>query len=350
MRAAILLASLVACATTRPQTAVRLKAGARTVDHFTPGDFEVELVHGGRDRFYLVHVPPQAATGASLPVVMAFHGGGGTASRMPFVTNLSAVANEHGFIAVYPGGTGNPNFGRHLLAWNAGFCCGLPRDEHVDDVGFALAVLRDVAARTPVDHTRVYATGISNGGFMSYRLAIELSDRIAAIAPIAGALPDVPTGTQPVAVMHFHSKDDPSAVYAGGLGRRFNDRQIPFPAVEPVVEAWAKHNGCAPTRPDVVDRRTSHGGAHTATKLAYVACPTGAEVVFWQLSGPGHVWPGGPDLSIGRFVGESTDVVDASREMWSFFAQHSKPNAPPLSRPQPADPATLDDAFGSLPE
>src|SRR5262249_31377905 len=134
-----------------------VKADPSDARNLTPGDYDFSLTHAGRVRAYLLHVPPQAADKKPLAVVVNFHGGRGTAKGQKEWSGLDAVADREGFLAVYPDGTGR--FGRRLLTWNAGTCCGYARTNAVDDVGFVLTLLADLATRTPVDHTRVYATG-----------------------------------------------------------------------------------------------------------------------------------------------------------------------------------------------
>ncbi|HXF66530.1 MAG TPA: PHB depolymerase family esterase, partial [Burkholderiales bacterium] len=195
-------------------------AAAAGAPALAPGDHEFVLLHRELRRSYLVHVPPQARSGRPLPVVINFHGAGGNARIQKWYSRMDEAAVRHGFIAVYPDGTGGIAGGQ--LTWNAGTCCGWAAAARVDDVGFALALLEDLAQRTPLDRTRVYATGLSNGSMMAYRLAAEASHRIAAVAGVAGAMalarfaPAVP-----VPVMHIHSVDDRRALYAGGLGPAF---------------------------------------------------------------------------------------------------------------------------------
>ena len=138
-----------------------------------PGDHRIALQHGGRQRSYIVHVPPVAREGRPLPVVLNFHGGGGNAESQQNIPRLDALADAEGFLAVYPDGTGRmPD---RLLTWNAGTCCAYSVMNSVDDVGFTLALLADLEARQPVDRRRVYATGLSNGAMMAWRLAVEAS-------------------------------------------------------------------------------------------------------------------------------------------------------------------------------
>lgn len=308
--------------------------GARSL---APGDHDLTITYSDFLRRYLLHVPPQVKEQKPLLVVLAFHGGGGRGEGQKMWSGLDAIADREGFLAVYPDGTGR--FGRRLLTWNAGFCCGFASDHKVDDVGFVVALLTDLAQRTSVDHTRVYATGMSNGAMMSYRLAAEIPERIAAIAPVAGAMViERFAPSQPMPVMHFHSVDDQRALYQGGLGPRLPFlRRVIHPLVEETIKQWVQRDGC-PTAPEI--GATIHGKeagldeTHTATKIVYGPCRDGTEVVLWKLTGAGHVWPGAGPRYPEWLLGAPTRVINASEEMWQFFRRFSRPNAPSLGRPQ----------------
>ena len=299
----------------------------RPPDGIVPsGDFLVHLEHQGRDRRYLVHVPRPGDAAVARPVVLVLHGAAGDAVENRKWLDLDGVADREGFVTVYPDGTGP--FGERLHMWNSGTCCGSAQWNSVDDVGFLLAVLDDVAARTPIDATRVYVTGLSNGGMMAYRIAAEASDRIAAIAPVAGgrvAVLDDRVHAMPV--MHVHSIDDPVVPFAGGettiLPLVYS---IPHPPVEEVVREWALHDHC----PSTPVETTPEGGAspkQSATRMTWGPCTGGTEVVLWRLRGSGHVWPGSPSTFRSLFVGPSTSVIDVREEMWRFFQRFTRPEA-----------------------
>jgi polyhydroxybutyrate depolymerase len=290
-----------------------------------PGDYEFSVRHDGLRRTYLVYVPPQAAANGPLPVVLNFHGGGGNAKTQKWYTRMDETAAREGFIAVYPNGTGG--FAGRLFTWNAGTCCGSAAAKRVDDVGFALTLLDDLGRRTPVDQTRVYATGLSNGSMMAYRLAAEASGRIAAVAGVAGAM----TARQfkpahPVPVMHIHSVDDGRALYEGGLGPAFpfTNTRVLHPPVEAMLEKWLAHDGC-PAEADIAATVKGLPGAadaaHTATRYTYAPCRAGTEIVLWKLTGAGHVWPGGQQNFLPLLLGPGTTVIDANHEMWEFFSR-----------------------------
>ena len=288
-----------------------------------PGDHEIELRIGILERRYLVHVPPRPVAQPAL--VLNFHGGGGNARDHKKYVQMDALADREGFLVAYPFGVG-PMRDR-LLTWNGGGCCGMAAATLSDDVRFVRELLDDLARRIPYDPARVYATGLSNGAMMSYRLAAELSERIAAIAPVAGSMVVLLFNpARPVPVMHIHSVDDERALYAGGLGPPFpfTDTRVLHPPVEQRLAEWARANGCGPA-PKAGERRewTSAGGAaHTATLYAYPDCR--AETLLWKLTGAGHVWPGGVLDYLPRLLGAGTRVIDANAEMWRFFQRHRR--------------------------
>jgi len=283
-----------------------------------PGDHTFTLKHGGRERSYIVHVPPNAAQPAA--VVISLHGGGGNAAAHQAYVRTDALADREGFVVVYPNGTG-PTAAAKLLTWNAGTCCGYAQAHDVDDVGFVAALLDDLAARTPIDAKRVFATGMSNGAMMSYRLGAERPDRIAAIAPVAGAMVFAGAIRQPVPVLHIHSVDDPRALYAGGWGPPFpmTQQRVLHPAVEATLARWAKANRCQgePRAAEPI-HGTGAAASHTATPVAWAGCA--APLRHWKLTGAGHVWPGGQPKTLTRILGPGTDVIDANEEIWRFFS------------------------------
>jgi polyhydroxybutyrate depolymerase len=266
--------------------------------------------------------------------VLAFHGGGGTAAGFKSYAGLDALADRDGFVAVYPDGSGR--LGRRLLTLNAGSCCGYAQETNVDDVGFARALLRELANELPLDPARAYATGHSNGAMMAYRLAIETSERMAAIAPVAGVMT---TGrfppARPVPVLHIHSVDDPRALYAGGLGPPFpfTQSRVLHLAVAPELARWLAHNRC-PGEPRVTDRRRvparGRGPDHTATLLVWAPCADGAAVEFWKLTGAGHGWPGSHSEPSETLLGPDTTVISAAEEAWRFPSRFRRGDAPPL--------------------
>jgi len=295
------------------------------------GDHRFSIPVGGTERSYIVHIPPGAR--AAPAVILSFHGGGGNAKIHQKYVRTDALADREGFITVYPFGTGRLK--DKLLTWNAGTCCGLAARLDVDDVGFVAALLDDLAERTPYDRTRVYATGHSNGAMMAYRLAAELPDRIAAVAPVAGAMVVRSfAARRPVPIMHIHSVDDPRALYRGGLGPPFpfTNARVQHPSVEATITRWVEFSGCnkAPVRADRREWRSAEA-LHVAERFVFSGCRDGVEVVLWKLTGPGHVWPGGEPDHLTRWLGASTKVIDANEEMWRFFARFALRGTQPVA-------------------
>lgn len=280
-----------------------------------PGDHWRSVEVDGAERTYLVHVPAHSDPAAPMPVVLAFHGGGANAKNMVAFSGLNEKADQAGFIVAYPEGSGRL---ARMLTFNAGNCCGHAAANHIDDVAFTRLVLDDLERVAHVDRQRVFATGMSNGAMMCYRLAAELSDRIAAIAPVAG-----PMGTkdcQPgraVSVMHFHGDADEFAPFKGGQGR--GPSGTDFYSVHHSIDAWVAANGCRPmpqTTP--LPDRAEDG---TIVKLIrYDSGRDGAEVVLVLIEGGGHTWPGrDPGM---RALGVSTRDISANDMMWDFFQRH----------------------------
>jgi polyhydroxybutyrate depolymerase len=285
------------------------------------GNHRIAMQAGGLDRSYIVHMPPRVRGAPA--VVLNIHGGGGNAGSHQKYVRMDPLADREGFIVVYPDGTGRLK--EKLLTWNAGTCCGSAASGNVDDVAFVAALLDDLAARTDYDRARIYATGFSNGAMMAYRLAVDLPDRIAAVAPVAGAM-SVKTFAprRPVPIMHIHSVDDPRALYQGGLGPPFpfTTARVQHPPVEGSIDRWVEFEDCS-RAPAEGDLREWHAdkGVHTAVRYVFSGCRGGSEIALWKLSGSGHVWPGGTRDYLTHWLGPSTHVVDANVEMWKFFSR-----------------------------
>jgi len=286
-----------------------------------PGDSSRTVHVDGSARHYVLHVPPQYAPDTPMPVVLAFHGGGANARNMIAFSGLNDKADEAGFLVAYPEGSGRIE---RMLAFNAGNCCGEAAARHVDDVAFVRHVLDDLQEIANVDRRRVFATGMSNGAMMAYRLASEMSDRIAAIAPIGG-----PMGTKEcrpgraVSVMHFHGDADAFAPFKGGRGRGISGTD--FYSVQHSIDAWVAANGCHPT-PTVERFPDREDDGTTVKQLRYGSGKDGSEVVLVLIEGGGHTWPGREPRM--RALGASTRDISANDLMWEFFEKHPLPALP----------------------
>jgi polyhydroxybutyrate depolymerase len=208
-------------------------------DALKPGDHTRSLSVGDLTRTYLVHVPKSYDGKQPTPVLLVFHGGGSNAEQMVHFCGMNEKADKEGFLVVYPNGTGRLE---KLLTFNAGNCCGYAMEKKIDDVAFVRALLDDLEKVAKVDSKRIFATGMSNGAMITYRLASELSDRIAAVAPVAGPMgTDTCNSRRPVPVMHFHGTDDDFAPFKGGKGKN-SISKTDFHSVDFSIQAWRKAN------------------------------------------------------------------------------------------------------------
>jgi polyhydroxybutyrate depolymerase len=268
------------------------------------GDLDWKLQSGGKARVVHVHVPTKYDPAKGTPVVLNFHGFTSDGLEQAAYTGMSRKADEAGFIAVHAEGVGQQQ------SWNAGACCGDAAEQKVDDVALVSAIIDELDAKLCIDTKRVFATGMSNGGFLSHRLACELSTRIAAIAPVAGVL-GVPTCTpsRAVSVMQFHGTSDLLVPYDG-----IDDGDRKFPSVPATRDGWAKRDGCTDT-----PRTTFENGDVKCTTQDQ--CTSGAEVTLCTVDGGGHTWPGA--IPIG--VSKTTQSIRATDAMWEFFQKHPMP-------------------------
>ena len=270
----------------------------------------------GMQRSYLIHLPPHYDNQIPRPLVVVLHGGGGSPEKVEKLTGFSKKADEEGFIVVYPEGVGG--------TWNSGYCCGQAMKDQVDDVGFILKVIEDVESRQKIDQRRIYATGISNGAMMSYKLASEASDKFAAIGPVAGTIGGKTTEnsslyltekpSQPVSVIIFHGTDDQHVLYQGGHGNHTRNSRIDL-SVNHSVLFWADADNCS-SNPLIENINNN------VTRKTYGRGLNGTEVVLYTIIGGGHAWPGGEK---GSMLGdEPTTEISATNVIWEFFKSHPK--------------------------
>lgn len=270
------------------------------------GDLSCTLEHDGAPRTYRVVVPETGAC-APTPLVFDLHGLTSNPVQQAWISGLDERARTAGFVAVHPQGSGE------VASWNAGTCCGAAAMNDVDDVGFLDAIRERLGAALAIDPRRVYATGLSNGGYLSHRLACERAEVYAAIAPVAGVL-GVPRcdAARPVPVLQFHGTSDQLVPYlGGGLGGGLS-----APAT---MQWWAARNACGAT--PVVGRQQGD-----VVCERWEGCAGGADVELCTVTGGGHSWPGGPDLILPA-LGPTTQDIDASEVIWEFFAAHPLPEA-----------------------
>jgi polyhydroxybutyrate depolymerase len=295
-------------------------AMARTSLHQT---MKHTLLVGDLMRTYYLHVPPSLPKDRALALVLMFHGGGGTPAFAERESRFSDLADQEGFLVAYPQGFGKSwNDGRGVKAIPA------QRDD-IDDVGFVAALIDDASRIHKIDPKRIYATGISNGAIFSHYLADKLSSRIAAIAPVAGGMPESLERAfkpgEPVSVLILNGTKDPIVPYLGGDIALLGATRGRIIATEEAASKWAAHNHCesVPTLEVVADKNPNDGCL--PKKLTYANCKVGTEVVLYRMEGAGHTWPDGLQYLPQRLVGKVCRDINGAEIIWEFFKGHAKP-------------------------
>jgi polyhydroxybutyrate depolymerase len=231
---------------------------------------------------------------------------------MVWFCGLNKTSDKAGFIVVYPSGTGTGPF----LVWNAGGFRGKLAEGKPDDVAYIGKLLDDLATVVNVDTKRVYACGMSNGAMMCYRLAAEMSDRIAAIAPVAGTIAIEESKPQrPVPVIHFHGTKDNIVPFE--MPKR-KSQFMKFLGVEESIQTWVNLNGCDKTC--TTETISKDDDELKVTRQTYSGRKAGADVVLITIEDGGHTWPG-QQPPVG-FIGKSAQNISANEIMWEFFQKH----------------------------
>lgn len=289
--------------------------------YLSPSTVRIEVL--GQYRDYIIHVPPNHFE-SPLPLVIAFHGGQGNGRLFALQTGFSRLARQEGFIVVYPNAIGLWNDGRKSTAMGP------------DDIAFTRALIDELINNYGIDRKRVYATGASNGGMMTLRLACELHDRIAAFAAVIASLPvdyTCPPGP-PVPLMLINDVEDCFIPWEGGnvrtgFGRGAGGKVISVPDN---VRYWQRRNGCGPSispqRIHVWEKPSTEGAGRRSISVEihrFPKCKAGAELVFLRVHGGGHTWLGGRENFLSP-VENMTDLengsIKATEMIWNFLRGH----------------------------
>jgi len=263
------------------------------------------ITHDGIERDYILYVPEIYDGSTAAPLVLNFHGFGSSASQQMFYGDFRDIADTEGFLLAHPEGT--TFIGNQF--WNVGFP-GL--SSNIDDVGFTEALIDELATLYAIDLDRVYATGMSNGGFMSFLLACQLSEKIAAVASVTGSMTqdtfDDCNAQHPTPVLQIHGTEDDVVLY------NENNLSLPIPDV---ISYWVDHNNCetTPTTTTLPDVDVSDGS--TLEHSVYEDGDNGVTTEHMKVIGGGHTWPG----SVLNTAGTNQDI-DASMEIWLFFSRY----------------------------
>ena len=293
-----------------------LAAGALAAEPLRAGNQTRTLDVNGEPRTYLVHAPPRFNPQQPTPIVLILHGAGMTGPMMASYCGMNAKADQAGFVAVYPSATGHAI----VLAFNAGAVIG---QQQPDDVKYLAAVLDELSGAMQVDPRRIYATGMSNGGMMCYRLASEMAGRIAAIAPVAGTMAEkLQPPTRAVPILHIHGTNDRLVPIAGAS--MWTRKIMAFQSLTNTIDHWVKTNEC-PQQPTIEELPDRVADETRVSRQTYGPGTDGSEVVLLTIEGGGHTWPGRkPGLAL---LGRSTYDISANDLIWEFFERHPLPEA-----------------------
>ncbi|KAF5415518.1 MAG: hypothetical protein C5S48_05680 [Candidatus Methanogaster sp.] len=274
------------------------------------------MMWDGLERSYHLHTPLSYNKTEPIPLVIVLHGGGGSSEQVARATKggFNTLSDKEGFIVVYPDGIeGHWNDGRKNIKDRA-------HRENIDDLGFISALIDKLIKESNVNPARVYATGMSNGAGMSYRLACELTGKIAAIAPVALPMPENLVSTcspsEAISVLIIHGTDDPLAPWEGGDVARGRGKVI---SIEETVRYWVAHNNCS-SSPEIIweSDKDSRDGTRVRREV-YGEGRDETEVILYAIEGGGHAWPGGYQYWPERIVGKMNKDMDADEVIWNFF-------------------------------
>jgi len=270
----------------------------------------------GIERTFIHFTPDQYTGEEPRPLVLVLHGFTQNANAIMNYSAFNAIAEEENFVLLYPNGLDN--------AWNTN--AGFPGGSTADDVGFLSQLIDLISSEQNIDGRRVYACGFSAGGFMSYVLACQLQDQLAAIASVAGtysrpALDDC-APDRPFPVLHIHGTDDIIVPPAGGFGTV---------SVNETLEFWVEQNGCE-SQAQLTEWPDEANDGTRIEQYDFLGCLAGTETQFLRVVGGGHTWP---DAEGQSGLGTTTRNLNASEEIWEFFSRHEAPTSTSISDPGP---------------
>lgn len=289
------------------------------------------LMHDGQNRTYSIYIPDSYNGDDALPLVLNFHGWGSNNSQQANLSQMNSVADSEGFLTVYP-----RSIGTH---WNV-----MQDDSEPRDIDFTESLLDQLESDYAIDRSRVYATGFSNGGSMSFLVGSTLPNRFAAIAPVAATIPvkndldevnvlnptEAPTSSRAVPVMYMLGTNDPLVAYDGGQSPNSG---YWYPATDGVMTAWSTNNSCSSNPDSTTLPDTNTTDRSTVTVVTYGGCEmytswdgseqVEANVVHYRIEGGGHIWPS--TFSWPASLGAANRDIKASEEVWSFLSRHTLP-------------------------
>jgi polyhydroxybutyrate depolymerase len=292
----------------------------------SPGNHQRDVVIGGDRRNYLVHVPKTYQRNIPVPLLMVLHGGGGSSTFASRVHGWQALSQREECLVVFPEAMPEDperpaTFRENPRIWNDGGTQTAVAKRNVDDVGYLNLVLDDVLGNFAVDTRRIFATGFSNGGSMTFRVGVELSDRLAAIAPVAGHLCiRDPRPARPLSMLYIIGTKDPLNPVNGGFAETPWGARRPRPPVMESILEWIRVIK-ASSQPAHIQM---HDGV---TRVLYGPGETGCEIQYYTIEGQGHEWPGAERTLPSSLSGPQTNKMNATRVIWDFFVEMTKEHA-----------------------
>ena len=284
----------------------------------TISDQTYTLQHDGIKRNYIVHIPPADKLQKPVPLLFHIHGGGGTAKGTAGLTfgRFNELADRDGFIVVYPNAIDkNWNDGRKLADVKAS-------EENIDDVGFIIAIVNEIKQKYKIDTTRIFTTGMSNGGFMSARLLCDASELFRGGAILTASLSKdyLPKcdPQKPVAVMVMNGTDDPLVPYDGGPVKVFRKTRGDIVSTDEFVGFWKEKNGCT-TKKNTFELPNTANDDTTVSVDESDDCENQGALVLYKINGGGHTWPGGKQYLGKRWIGRTNRDIVACDVIWDFF-------------------------------
>lgn len=286
---------------------------------FTERDLELSLEHDGYTRNFIVHLPEHHERLQNIPLLVAVHGGGGTARDMVGLTKgrFNELADECGFMVVYPQGLGK--------SWNDGRDdpISYAHENNIDDIGFFSKLISKMIEDYKADPGQVCVTGISNGGFMSVLVSRDLADQVKAIVPVCAAIPldskDAHLSAPPMNVLIINGTQDPLVPYNGGAVEVLGKERGMILSTDETISIFLTRNGCSdlPELEELADKDPQDGTR--VIRQRYTNTGGAKEVVLLKIVGGGHTWPGGWQYLREKWIGKTSKDINACDEIWSFF-------------------------------
>lgn len=287
--------------------------------NLTERDLELSLEHGGYTRNYILHLPAHHEKLNKMPLIIALHGGGGTAKGMIRLTfgRFNELADAYGFLVAYPQGLEK--------SWNDG------RDDpisfahknNIDDIGFLLKIIETTITHYKADPEMIFVTGISNGGFLSFRVSRDLANQVTAVAPVTASIPFSTRNDHltapPVNILLINGTADPLVPYNGGFVEVLGKKRGKILSTKEAIETFRKRNDCPddPVIEHLNDKDPDDGT--NVIRYEYTNKQTGSKVVLVQVVNGGHTWPGGWQYLGTKLVGKTSMDINACDEIWEFF-------------------------------